>query len=176
VEIIDSVQLKDKYMVTSKYYNTYLNTRLDNGSEFHNVNIAIASAVTAYARIHMSQFKEPKFLKANNINLYYTDTDSAYFDGPIPDSFISNTILGKLKLEGVYDRALFLAPKVYALENKDSKVIKVKGLQNKVLSTLSFSELEILLNKDQKLLFNQEKWYRHLDKTNIEILNQIYTS
>jgi hypothetical protein len=33
-----------------------------------------------------------------------------------------------LKLEGVYDKAFFLAPKVYALKNKDEEIIKIKGL------------------------------------------------
>lgn len=77
---------------------------LDNGKETHNINIAIASAVTAYARIHMSQFKNNQNLP----NLYYTDTDSLYFDGTISDSFISNTELGKLKLEGFYIFLLIL--------------------------------------------------------------------
>ena len=44
-----------------------VNTLLDNASETH--NIAIASAITAYARIHMSQFKN----NSNLPNLYYTD-------------------------------------------------------------------------------------------------------
>jgi len=82
--------------------------------EVHNVNIAIASAVTAYARIHMSQFKNSPLLP----NLYYTDTDSAYFDGPLPDYMKDPKRLGALKLEGVYDKALFLAPKVYAPSEK----------------------------------------------------------
>jgi hypothetical protein len=55
-----------------------------------NSNVAIASAVTAYARIHMSQFKNNPQLP----NLYYTDTDSVHFDGPIPDGFISSEELG----------------------------------------------------------------------------------
>lgn len=175
IDLLDTVQLGDKYLVTLKDHKVALKTDLNYSRETHNVNIAIASAVTAYARIHMSQFKDPKFLKDNKLNLYYTDTDSAYFDGPISDSFISSTILGKLKLEGVYDKALFLAPKVYALENKDSKVIKVKGLSNKILDSITISDLEHLLNKDYKLTFEQRKWFRHLDEANIEILNQIYT-
>ena len=64
---------------------------------------------------------------------------------------------------------------MYALENKDSKIIKVKGLTNKILETITLDDLELLLTKDHKLIFEQKKWYRHLDKTNIEILNQIYT-
>jgi hypothetical protein len=49
-----------------------------------NINIAIASAVTAYGRIHMSQFKDPKFMSKYDYNLYYSDTDSIYIDRPLP--------------------------------------------------------------------------------------------
>jgi hypothetical protein len=34
-----------------------INNILDNGTLTHYVNIAIASAITAYSRIHMSQIK-----------------------------------------------------------------------------------------------------------------------
>ncbi len=146
-------QLNSKYLVS---YNKpkELKHDLDSNKETHNINIAIASAVTAYARIHMSQFK-------NNLlfpNLYYTDTDSAYFDGPLPDSFISNTELGKLKLEGVYSEALFLSPKVYALRNSKEEIIKIKGLTKEAIKNngITLENLEILLNKDYKSAFNQK--------------------
>ena len=34
-----------------------------------------------------------------------------------------------MKLEGIYDKAAFLSPKLYALKNKDSagEIIKIKG-------------------------------------------------
>ena len=54
-----------------------LNTLLDNGSETHNINIAIAAAITSYARIYMAQFKN-----SNDFKLYYSDTDSIYIDKP----------------------------------------------------------------------------------------------
>jgi DNA polymerase elongation subunit (family B) len=121
----------DKYLISFNNPDTQTITKMDGNKETHNINIAIASAVTAYARIHMNQFKN----NPNLPNLYYTDTDSLYFDGPIhsqgTDGFISNTELGKLKLEGVYDKAFFLAPKVYALKNKDEEIIKIKGLLRK---------------------------------------------
>ena len=41
----------------------------------HNINIEIASPITAYARIHMSQFKNNKKYK-----LFYSDTDSIYIN------------------------------------------------------------------------------------------------
>jgi hypothetical protein len=52
--------------------------KVNEDSSTHNVSIAIAAAITAYSRIHMSIFKNnPK------INLYYTDTDSIYTDSEI---------------------------------------------------------------------------------------------
>ena len=101
------ISFRDKHLVKFKSDIT-LDEEID--SPFNNINIAIASAVTAYARIHMSQFKHPTFLKDHNINLYYSDTDSLYFDGPIPDKYISSNRLGALKLEGEYSKAVFLAP------------------------------------------------------------------
>ena len=121
--LVDLIDLGLNYLVQLKNPKVIQKTYLDNCKETHNVNIAIASAVTAYARIHMSQFKN----NPNLPNLYYTDTDSLYFDGPLPDHLVDPTKLGALKLEGVYDKAIFLAPKVYALKNNNEEIIKIKG-------------------------------------------------
>lgn len=48
-----------------------------------NISVVISSAVTASARIHMSQFKTMK-----DITLYYTDTDSIDIDRPLPGKFV----------------------------------------------------------------------------------------
>jgi DNA polymerase elongation subunit (family B) len=119
--------------------------------EIHNVNVAIAAAITAYARIHMSQFKNNP-----NFNLYYSDTDSIYIDRPLPPEFISNTKLGKLKLENVLNDAIFLAPKVYYLETEDGKTIyKVKGLKH--IIELNKVDFENLLFKQSILQKFQNK-------------------
>ena len=68
----DIIDLSKNYLVQLKNPLVEQKTNLDNAFETHNINIAIASAVTAYARIHMSQFKN----NPNLPNLYYTDTDS----------------------------------------------------------------------------------------------------
>jgi hypothetical protein len=101
----------------------------------HNVSIGVAAAITAYARIHMSQFKNNP-----NFKLFYSDTDSIYIDKPLPDYMISNTILGKMKLENTLTEAIFLAPKMYLLETIDGNIIyKVKGLKHEVeLTKLDF--------------------------------------
>jgi hypothetical protein len=172
IEIPTNHKSGNKYIVSYSDTRDAIKTRIDGSWETHNINIAIASAVTAYARIHMAQFKNNPLLP----NLYYTDTDSAYFDGPIPDSYISNTELGKLKLEGIYDRGLFLAPKVYALRNSSEEIIKIKGLGKKSIkdNNITLDSLETLLNKDFKLSINQSKWFRNVSEANISILEQTY--
>jgi hypothetical protein len=90
----------------------------------------------------MSQFKNnPK------INLYYTDTDSIYTDSELDSSFIDSKTLGKLKLEHVCKRAIFLTPKVYCLETIEGEFIyKIKGLKKD--TDLSFQDFEKLLIKN----------------------------
>ena len=135
----------------------------------HNVSIAIAAAITAYARIHMSQFKNnPK------IRLYYTDTDSIYTDSDLDQFFIDDKILGKLKLEYICKEAIFLAPKVYCLLTVDNEIIyKAKGLKHEV--ELTISDFEYLLHKDTLLKKSQTKWFRNLEEGHIKILEQLYT-
>lgn len=45
-----------------------------------NISIAIASAITGYARIFMSQFKN-----STDFNLFYSDTDSIIIDKPLQE-------------------------------------------------------------------------------------------
>jgi hypothetical protein len=142
---------------------------LDNASEVHNINIAIAAAISAYSRIHMSQFKNNK-----DYNLYYSDTDSIYIDKPLPDSFIGKE-LGLMKLEYICKDAIFLAPKVYGLLTDKDFIVKIKGLSNKAVSDISPFTLYQLLNKDSKLESKQDKWYKSLTKGNIIVKEQIYT-
>jgi DNA polymerase type B, organellar and viral len=145
--IIDKIDLEDYILVEIK---NSVNIIEDENST-HNINVGIASAITAYSRILMSQFKNnPK------INLYYTDTDSIYTDSDLDDNFISKTILGKLKLENIINKAIFLSPKVYYLETDEGKVIyKVKGLKHDV--ELTKNDFESLLYRDAILKKQQTK-------------------
>jgi DNA polymerase elongation subunit (family B) len=90
----------------------------------------------------MSQFKNnPK------INLYYTDTDSIYTDSDLDESFINKKILGKLKLEHVCKKAIFLGPKLYCLLTESGDFIhKVKGLDRDV--SLELKDYQNLLIKN----------------------------
>jgi len=188
--ILDVQLLGDNYLVNCRDDKVELNTLLDNGFEKHNINISIASAtlalvrlrakVTAYARIHMSQFKNnPEY------NLYYSDTDSIYIDKKLDDSLVSNTILGKMKLEAIIDKAIFIAPKVYGynidscLSESTSKggnsIVKVKGLSNQSIKSINLEDLESLLTEKVKLSFQNEKWYKDITTATINISDQIYS-
>lgn len=127
-KIIDMIDLEKHTLLIRKSENDLNYNKYDDFYHGSEVNVAIASAITAYARIHMSQFKNnPDF------NLYYSDTDSIFTDKPLSDNLVG-TSLGQLKLEYVIKKAVFLAPKVYALITEDGKeIIKVKGLTNEVI-------------------------------------------
>lgn len=74
-------------------------------------NVAIAAAVTSYARIEMMELK--MLLINLKIKLFYTDTDSLFVDKPLPDYLIGNN-LGQLKYElrgGYLKRAYFFGIK-----------------------------------------------------------------
>jgi len=175
--ILDVQLLGDNYLVSCRDDKVELNTLLDNGFEKHNINISIASAITSYARIHMSQFKNNP-----NYNLYYSDTDSIYIDKELDSVLVNSKILGKMKLEAIIDKAIFIAPKVYGyscLSEDTSKggkvIIKVKGLSNESIKSINLEDLTSLLTDKVKLSFQNEKWYKDISEATINIKDQIYS-
>ena len=152
------------YLDNNKYKNILLSKDSKN-----NISISIASAISAYARIHMSQFKNN-----SDYDLYYSDTDSIDINKPLPSNFIGKE-LGKMKLEYNFIEATFLAPKVYGgLYNENNQlksITKVKGFKN----NLDYYDLKSLLIKDKSLSLNQEKWFKDFENSNITIKDQLYT-
>ena len=138
---------------------------------FHgiDINIGIASAVTAYARNYMSKFKNnPKF------TLYYSDTDSIIIEEQLPNELIGNKI-GQFKLEHKINKAVFLAPKTYGFIDKDGKqIIKIKGLSTKVTDQFDFDTMWLLLEKGSSQVFKQKKWMKKVIQGNIRIVDQLY--
>jgi hypothetical protein len=169
-DILDLIELDNYTMIIFKdIANISFNdkTEIYHGTE---VNIAIASAITAYARVYMSQFKNNPLYK-----IYYSDTDSIVTNKPLSNDVIG-VALGQVKLEHTIKKAVFLAPKVYALiTENDEEVIKVKGLTKEVISKLSFNDLEGLLIKDSTREFNQEKWFTSIINAEITTSDMIYT-
>ena len=155
-DILDLIKFDNSYIVVR---NDFVDLHYNKDEDFFHgtdVNVAIASAITSEARIHMTFFKNNP-----NFNLYYSDTDSAFIDKELPAELVGSA-LGQVKLEYVINKAVFLAPKVYALETDDKTIIKVKGLTHDQISKLSFNDIEALLVKDSSKEFNQEKWFKNL--------------
>jgi hypothetical protein len=153
--------------ITNSFTDIHYNESEDcyHGTE---VNIAIASAITAEARIFMS------FLKNNpDFKLYYTD--SWFINKQLPNNLLGNKF-GQFKLENVITKAIFLAPKVYGfITDNGTEIIKVKGLTKENVKTLKISDLEPLLIKDSSREFTQEKWFKHITKGEISFNDIIYT-
>ena len=55
---------------------------------------------------------------------------------------VSDTCLGKFKLEGIFEEAIFIAPKMYSYKNKSTNTGKVvfKGFGNKSFSHEDFKK------------------------------------
>jgi hypothetical protein len=87
---------------------------------------------------------------------------------------VDNKVLGKLKLENICKKAIFLAPKMYYLETIEGNIIyKVKGLKHEV--ELNRSDFESLLFKQSILEKIQSKWIKNILDGHIEIRNDLYT-
>lgn len=76
-----------------------------------------------------------------------------------------------MKLEHVFNKSVFLAPKVYDGITSNYEYVKVKGVKNPI----GFADLLPLLSKDKTLEIKQNKWYRNIANGHIAIKNEIYT-
>ena len=179
--ILDVMHLgEDNHLITyipNKKDNNY--DSLFNNITNLNISISLSAAITAYARIHMSQFKRSD----NEYNLLYSDTDSIAIDRPLPDNMIGKE-LGKMKLEYIFNQAVYLGPKVYGgITTEGKEIIKVKGYKNKdqlFKDQLKFKTLESLLYLDNNNEINKtelyhEKWFRNFEDGFITVENQKYT-
>lgn len=94
--------------------NYELDTNLSNYQYLVKANVAIASAVTSYARIHMIDFKVDG-------KCVYSDTDSVFMIEPLPNKFIGKELgLMKDELNGlIIKEAYFLGIKKYGFQYLD---------------------------------------------------------
>ena len=184
VNIIDVEPLgKNNFIVTrDQPFYANIKDKMSSLSHHHNINVGVAAAITALARIYMSKFKNNPLIK-----LFYTDTDSIFTDkSPVEMNTIFNDIIGnkwgQLKLESIINKAVFLAPKAYFLEieNGDS-IIKIKGLNSTVLKSLNKDNIVNLdtflnvLSKDSEFVVDQHKTIKNLLDGSLDIIEQAYT-
>lgn len=166
-------------------------------------NVAIASAVTSYARIHMMKFKT-----LPGINVYYTDTDSIFIDSDLPAEMIGES-LGLMKDElkgGIIKKALFFGIKQYAYINdkdevttvfagvprnsltweaieelqKNKKIVKsipnqfTKSIQTLQIFIKTDKKVEIKFSPEKKLMNNEFIAIKHNDISKLEKYSQAF--
>ena len=170
--IQDFVKLGDKLLTLRNTLNNSVKYNEDEEDTYHgsDVNIAIASAVTAGGRMWMSLLKNnPK------VNLYYSDTDSGVVDTPLSEDLVGPA-LGQFKLEHIVSKAVFLAPKVYGLVTVEGEeIIKIKGVGSEVIKNVHLKDLENLLIEDSSRVYSQEKWIKNYQEGKITIKDVAYT-
>ena len=137
-------------------------------------SIVISSAITAYARINITNLKL-EILKQGG-NLYYSDTDSIVTDIELHDSLVSSNKLGLLKLEYVLDDGIFISNKIYWMRDvKGNPRIRAKGIKSSSLSYTDF--LKLLNNKNvETAVKTQSKVNWNLGYVAIEHKGQIKIS
>lgn len=137
--------------------------------------IHIASYITAAARVNLMKGVQMVSKNFTEDSVYYMDTDSIYTSNKLPDSWLSETELGKWGLEKKNIEE-FLAPgkKLYYIRTSNGNITaKSKGLANGSLSAEDYKtllETGVLENKD-----GGKKWERTKDlkikiKPNIKTL------
>jgi hypothetical protein len=153
ITIKDSIQLDNEGdLELISFSKSNLN---EESNSFDNINVAIASSITSYARIKMSEIKS----KYSN-NIYYSDTDSIDLDIELPEKYISEK-LGDYKYEDKFKDVVYIAPKVYAAitekynkKSKNNEYVVIKGYKD---SSVKFKKVAKLVNENEKLELKQEK-------------------
>lgn len=136
-------------------------------------NVAIAAAVTSYARIHMIPFKiDP--------NTLYTDTDSHFTTKPIDPTLLGLDIgLMKDELKGqLIQEAYFLGPKKYGYYIIDSEtgVRKEFSVFSGVpRNSLSFEEVKSIYNGKTITKTIPNRFYKSFNDLNITIKDSTIT-
>lgn len=137
--------------------------------------VPIAVFVTSYARIDNYE----KYIKPNEENIYYTDTDSFDVTVELP----SSDELGELKLEKEESSACYILPKAYILGSTK----KIKGFSKDKVKILEFGDFlnylegqgKIELDMGKKMLKFKESLRRNkkvlsISETNVKRLKHKY--
>ena len=132
-----------------------------------NSNIAIASAVTSYARIHMMDIKLHE-------SCYYTDTESAFFDDLEPFKHLLGDELGMFKDElngSVIEEAEFVGIKQYGYwyYDKEGNKVEKSVFAGVTRDSLSFESIQKIQKGEVLKLEAPDRFFRSLQALNISI-------
>ena len=148
--------------------NSILKTDVNNNYHFVKSNVAIASAITAYARIHMIEFKlDP--------GCVYTDTDSIFTTNNLSNEYLSEE-LGYFKDElkgNIIQEAYFLGVKQYGywyydVNNNNEKIEKsvFAGIDR---NTIPFKDIIKIFNGETLYREQPMRFFKSLSNLNISI-------
>ena len=154
-----------------KKLNIYFKTEFKSFEQEVLNNVALAAAVTSYARIHMTPFKFDE-------NTYYTDTDSIFTSKKLDDSLINNNELGLMKdeLNGlIIKEAYFLGIKEYGYYYTDENNNRVEkstfaGIPK---NSLSFQEIINIHNGETIIKHIPIRFYKSFKDLSINIKSNI---
>ncbi|MFA5300120.1 MAG: DNA polymerase [Lutibacter sp.] len=107
-----------------------------------NKNVAIASFITAYSRIHLTDLQHT--IEENDGKVIYSDSDCIVIPKIFAKFIACGNELGLCKIESIIEEAKYLAPKAY-IERIDGKIkINCKGLEQKYIKQFEpyFSSIE----------------------------------
>ena len=129
------------------------------------VSVPIAAATSSYARITLAYYIK----KIDKEDLIYSDTDSIVTKSEIHPSFVSSSILGKLKLEGstFIEDCIFIDIKTYSFKQNNEFTNKFKGVPQS-----ERANKDIIHNILKNNLLNKEK-YTFLSKIRNFVKNKI---
>lgn len=135
-------------------------------------NVAIASAVTAYARCEMIKYKY-----SEGVNVYYSDTDSIVTDKTLP----TDNELGGLKNEmlkhGVetISEAYFIGPKEYALKvfNKKNEEIVLTTFAGVKKNYLTWNQILQIVQGGTVEVRSYNRFYRNFQALTVKIKNEV---
>lgn len=167
-----NVESIDSGLLSSESLNEYTKEV----TRYSETNLPLAAAITAQSRIHINNIKMS--LLSMGINVLYTDTDSLITDAPIPESYISSTKLGYLKLEHIIRTGYFIAPKLYWLEcvqtpdelSNPSASTYIVSKSRGYGSPLTREQVEGLYNQ-VTCVVTKQKWFKSWSDFSVTIRN-----
>lgn len=181
IEINDDLSLilfhNNLNIATVKRLNVEFDSEFANYATSVKSNVAIAAAVTAYARTHMVRLKTD--CAASNINVYYSDTDSIFTDKTLPDNLVG-VELGLLKdeLDGlVINEAYFLGIKQYGYWYQDSqaRIFEKSVFAGVKRDSIAFKDVAHIFKGGSVVVSNPARFYKSFKNLDITIKDSIVT-
>jgi hypothetical protein len=148
--------------------NSILKTNIKNNFHFVKSNVAIASAITSYARIYMMKFKLDD-------GCVYSDTDSLITTNKLSDEFLGDDIgLFKDELKGNFiQEAYFLGPKQYGYwfydVNNNNKLIEKSVFAGIDRDSVSFKDVIKIFKGETLIREVPVRFFKSLTYLNISI-------